>query len=126
MRVDVCAYVGSVHLIIPGDPARHAEDIELSVIRPGHGFGEVALVHTHMARPSDAATVNSDCTLLRLSSELYDLVVNALQTEELIRTVHYGERERHIWRRERHIQRARDRKWHELFSCELFSARNTS
>jgi 2-amino-4-hydroxy-6-hydroxymethyldihydropteridine diphosphokinase len=42
-----------------------------------------------------------------------------------IRTVHYGERERHIWRRERHIQRARDRKWYELFSCELFSARNT-
>lgn len=96
MRVDVCAYVGSVHLIIPGDPARHPEDIELGVICPGHGFGEIALVDPQIARPSDAASINSDCTLLRLSSELYDLVVNALQTEELLRTVQQGKRERGI------------------------------
>ena len=81
------AYSGSVHLIIPGDPVRHPEDIELSEIRPGHGFGEVALVDPYIHRPSDAAVINSDCTLLRLSSEMYDLVVNALQTEELLRTV---------------------------------------
>ena len=87
-KLTACAYLGSVHLIIPGDPLRHPEDIELGVVRPGHGFGEVALVDPHIHRPSDAAAINSDCTLLRLSSDLYDLVVNALQTEELLRTVH--------------------------------------
>ena len=83
------AYVvlsGSVHLIIPGDPARHPTDIELGVMLRGQGFGDVALIDKEKPRTSDAIALDSACILLRLRISDYDLITNALQTEELIRS----------------------------------------
>ena len=78
---------GSVHLIIPGDPNMHAEDIELGIMHPSKGFGETALIDSDLARNCDAVAINSDCILMRLELHHYDLTINAIQAEEFFNTV---------------------------------------
>jgi len=86
---DACYVVldGSVHLVIPGDPMRHSHDIEMAIIHPGKGFGDVALVDPNIVRATDAIAIDSSCILLKLDLDDYELIINAVQTEELIKVL---------------------------------------
>jgi len=87
--VSDAAYVvlaGEVTLVIPGTPGLNPADIEMGVMREGVGFGDVALLDT-ITRNSDAFAQESSCALLRLSTDDFLLIINAFQTENLMRTL---------------------------------------
>ncbi|MGB1598335.1 MAG: cyclic nucleotide-binding domain-containing protein, partial [Promethearchaeia archaeon] len=78
---------GSINLILPGDPAYHASDIEMAIVTAGAGFGDSTITDSTRLRNCDAVALNSSCTLMTLMRQDYDLVINAVQAEAFFRAL---------------------------------------
>ena len=78
---------GSINLILPGDPAYHASDIEMAIVTAGTAFGDSTITDSTRLRNCDAVALNSSCTLMTLMRQDYDLVINAVQAEAFFRAL---------------------------------------